>query len=190
MKELTLLALLAVVACKESSSEPRKQVEAAKPTDTATVAALVPPALATKLKFERREMRDQFDDTFSVLAPADWKQEEGFATLKPPGEDAWGSSMRISSDCAGSCVEKDWAAVTDKEEFARMREGEVVADTKTPTSRLMIAKTDKVTAVKYAWWEISATRYAVCSASLKEPYRDAAPAFLKACQSAKVTSHD
>jgi hypothetical protein len=179
--------VVAGAGCKQASSEPQQAAAAPAAAKPAELSIEVPAALKDKLKFEKRQMKDQFDDVYDVLAPAGWVQVDGFASVHPADEDTWGSSMRFDSDCAGACTAKDWAVVTDKEEFADMREGEIMQDTKTATSRLMIAKNDKVTAVKYAWWTAGASRYSVCSASLKEPYREAAAAFVKACQFATIT---
>jgi hypothetical protein len=185
---------IALVACKQSGSTPAadtaaaaKPVEVAAPAITpASVNSLVPAALAGKLTFATRELTDQFDFKFTAAMPAGWVQDDGFASLHPADEPSFGSAMRISKTCAGACAPKDWAAVTQKEEFASLSEAKLLGDKATPTSRLVIAETDKVTVVKYAWWTADASRYAVCAASLKAPYREAVQAFAKACQAVTV----
>jgi hypothetical protein len=188
------LALLA--ACKQASSSPegdKAATSAAKPVEVApsaitpaAVNALVPSALAGKLTFATRELVDQFDFKFTVAVPAGWVQDDGFASLHPADEPSFGSSMRLGKTCAGGCGPKDWAAVTEKEEFASLLQAKVLEDKATATSRLMIVESDKVTVVKYAWWTADASRYAVCSASLKDPYRVAVQAFAKACQAVTI----
>jgi len=197
---LAIAILSSLVACKQRSSEPAKAESptlASKPVEAdspavgpATINALVPAKLADKLTFATRELTDQFKFTFSLAAPADWVQAEGFATVHPPGEEAFGSAMRISKTCAGVCTPKDWAAVTEKEEFASMRSSKLLEDKLSATSHLVIAEANEVTVIKYAWWKPDASRYAICSATLKAPYREAAPAFAKACQAVASTGRE
>jgi hypothetical protein len=193
LRVLGIIGSSGVIGCNAASqdapatkaSEPTNAVEAPAPAEA--VRSLVPPGLAAKLKFESRELRDQFDWNFKVLAPAGWPQNEGYASLRPSDEDTWGTKFYLSHTCAGACVVKDWAAVTDGEEFAKLAQEKVAQDEKTPTSRLMISNTKDITTVKYASWTAHATGYWTCTALLKAPYREAAPAFARACQSATAT---
>lgn len=191
MKHLGWCVFLCVVGCKDSRDAPAtKSVEpaaAAAAPAAPKIDSLVPAALAGKLTFEKRELRDQFAWTFSVQAPTGWSQQEGFASLKPADEDNFGSKMYLSHDCAGACSDKDWAAVTNDEEFADLAKEQVAQDEKTATSRLMVTSANDITTVKYAWWAAGSTGYWTCTALLKKPYPEAAGAFAKACQTATAT---
>jgi hypothetical protein len=173
--------------CKQGSKDaPAKAVEStqAEAPPEKLVDSLVPPSLAASLKFEPRVLGDQFKWSFSLPAPAGWPQNEGYASVRPPKEDTWGTKFYLGHTCAGACVDQDWAPVVDKEEFAKMAKEQVAKDEQTGTSRLMITNAGDITTVKLAKWSVGPSGYWTCTALLKAPYREAAPAFAKACESA------
>lgn len=196
MTKLALL-LIAAAACgksdKSSSSAPKTA-----PIDVAGVNALVPAELEGKLVFEQRDLIEErgkrSKTTYTMAAPKDWEQDmKMFASLKPKSEANLGffTSLRVGSNCDGTCEPKDWAKTSEKVNFAQFREGwKITKDDQTKTTHLMIAEKDDQTNVTYAWWADGASKYYSCSASLEGEIKAAADAFAKACQAVSVKGDD
>jgi hypothetical protein len=206
-KSLTILSLAFVFALgcsgdkSNSSGSSAAQATPPKPTiDLAAIQADVPAALRDKIVFEEREITSTMGsrkDVYTMAAPKSWKPGDMnmFAKLKPADTDGFGNftELHLSSNCDGACVSKDWAAVSEKVNFAQFRgEGfKVVKDEKSASNHLMVAtnKEDSTTYVVYAWWTEGASRYFSCSVTLDKGFsadgpdpRAAAPAFERACK--------
>jgi hypothetical protein len=189
-----LIAVLAAACGKASSSSSDKAAAPSVAIDAAAVNALVPAELKAKLVFEKTDIiedRGRHNTTYTVAAPKGWKQDmKGFASLKGPDDLGFLTSFRVGSNCDGTCEPKDWAKVSDHALFAQFGDWKVQKNDVTPTSRLLIAEKDDNTTVVYAWWENGARKYHMCSASLEQPVKSAAPAFAKACQAVGISGDD
>ena len=162
--------------------------------DPAAANALVPAELKDKIVFEQRdivEARGKRDVTFTVAAPKGWEQSNKmFAKLSPGNDLGFMTSFDVGTNCDGRCEAKDWAATSEKVNFAQFRDGKIIKDEATKTSHLMIAEKGDKTYVVYAWWQEGAKRYATCSASLEAPAAPAAPAFVEACKAVRIQGLD
>ena len=190
------IAAAAPAAAPAVAQEDKGGGAAAAPAVTlhlAGINALVPAALKAKVAFEKAEIkreRGSRTTAFTLAAPKGWAQEsKEFSNLSPAGQDMLGTSIDVGTNCAGVCEPKDWAAVSD-EDFAQFKDAKILKDEKTPTSRLMIAEMSDKTYVQHATWTAGAKRYATCVVTLEDEYREAAPAFAKACQTVGMSGDD
>ena len=193
MKKLSTLLLVIAAACgkdKSASAPP------AQPIDVAGVNALLPAELKDKLVFEQREIVEERGKrskvTYTLAAPKGWENDmKMFASFKPKGDTNLGFMTEISvgSNCDGRCEAKDWAAVSEKVNFAQFRgEGwKVVKEEKNKTNHLLIAEKEDSTYVQYAWWNDGARKYWTCRATLDSAeLKGTGPAFAKACQAVNL----
>jgi hypothetical protein len=166
--------------------------------DVAAVNALVPAALKDKLVFEKRDIPDESSKkptTWTLAAPKGWEQKmKMFAKVRPPDSADMGfmTEFGVSSNCNGSCEPKDWAAESDKVNFAQFKTNgsKIEKDEKGANDRTLIAATDDKRYVVYAWWTSGAKKYFYCTATLEKQVMDAAPAFEKACKAVSVSGDD
>ncbi|MFT3698175.1 MAG: hypothetical protein QM831_33850 [Kofleriaceae bacterium] len=191
-----LFAILLVAACGKGDKAADSKGGGGAPAvaiDAAAVNALVPADLKDKLVFEKQDFHEKHghhDITYTVAAPKDWKPRmEGMMNLHGPDAVGFMTSMDLGSNCDGSCEPKDWAAVSDKVNFAQFtKDGwKVTKDDKQANGRLLIAEKDDSTYVTYAWWQKGDKRYYTCTVSLDKPVKTAGEAFAKACQAVNVT---
>jgi len=193
MTKTTLALFLGLVACGGG-----KKSEPAKPIDAAAVNALVPAALKDKVVFEQRSFElkmGKHGTTYTVALPKNWKQQsEMFGNFHGDDKAGFMSAMTVGSNCNGECKEKDWAAESDKADFAPLAKGKVLKDDKAKGRRTMIAETGgdsmKQTIVVTAWWTDGDKNYHHCRAELDEAIKDAAPAFEKACAIVNIDGDD
>jgi hypothetical protein len=187
LKNLSLVLVLVAACGKDSGSSGPK----AAPIDVAGVNALVPAELKDKLVFEERaleEGRGKRTSSYTLAVPKAWEQESKvFAKAKPPGSEFFFTNVTVGSNCDGECKPKDWAQVSEKENFAQFRSGwNITKDDSTKTSHLMIASKDDRTDVQYAWWADGGRKYYTCSVTLEKELAKAADAFAKACQAVTI----
>lgn len=193
----TSLALLSTVAAcgKGDKGGGGSAAAPAAALDLAGINALVPEALKAKVTFEKAEIkreRGRRTAVFTLAAPKGWTQKQkDFSTLSPADQEGmFGTSIDVGTNCDGVCQPKDWAAVSDKSNFAQFKDAKILKDEKTATSRLMIAEMSDKTYVQHATWTAGAKRYSTCMVTLKDEYREAAPAFAKACESVSLSGDD
>jgi hypothetical protein len=104
--------------------------------DVDAVNALVPADLKSKLVFELGDVpkgeHGFKDDNFRGVLPKGWKAGFMPGNMKPADGDDFTSktfggkvAMTINSNCDGTCEAKDWAAVSDKVNFAQYASGKV-----------------------------------------------------------------
>ena len=192
MTRTTLALCVALAACGGKKAEPPR------PIDVAAINALVPAALKDKVVFEQRTFElklGKHGTTYTVALPKTWKQQsEMFGNFKGDDKAGFMSAMTVGSNCNGECKEKDWAAESDKADFAPLAKGKIIKDEKAPGRRTMIASAGedmmKTTTVVTAWWTDGAKNYHHCRAELDDAIKDAAPAFEKACAIVNVDGDD
>jgi len=204
MTRKAMLVLVIAAACgkgdkKEGASSSGGGGAPAAKLDVAGVNALVPAALKDKLVFEQREVKEEGghrEPSYTLAAPKGWEQKmKMMATLRPPEGSSLGfmTELHVGSNCDGDCVAKDWAATSDKVNFAQFKSNgsKIDKDEKGKSDRTLVASTDEGKKyVVYAWWEDGAKRYHYCSATLEKEVADAAPAFEKACKAVSVSGED
>jgi hypothetical protein len=142
-----------------------------------------------------------------MVVPKGWKKGFMPGELEPADADNFGSktfgktTLRIGTNCDGTCEKKDWAATADKATFGPIltgMKGKAVKDEKAGdgNGRLVVFETerdpnspfgDKDVAVYVvrAWWTKDSTKYWTCHAELGVPAKGLAAAFEKVC--AKVS---
>ena len=172
------LLLVALIACK--GDKPKVTI------DLAPINALVPSPLKDKLVFEQRAITIGHA-TYTLAAPRSWTQE---GKLFAHWKGAEHSRLEVGSNCDGTCTPKDWAAISDKVNFAPRAKGKVLKDDKGANRRTMIAQTSiggqETTDIVVAWWTDGANRYHQCTATLDDTIKDAASAFEKVCQAVVI----
>ena len=190
---ILFLAMLAV-ACgkKDSDKKGGEGGGSTAATDVSAVNAAVPKELAGKLQFEAAKGEK---DRFSFAAPRGWKAGVMPGSYQPPDDANFGFMTRysVSTNCDGDCSAKDWAAVTDKVEFAQLTGGDftVDKDEKADGSRFVVARSsDGSVVVAAAWWKKDAPHYVYCRAKLDGDAAKALAAFEKACRSVSISSWD
>ena len=200
----TTLSAAALAGCGKSESPSssgaasKDKAPPAAPIDVAAVNALVPEALKAKLEFEKRDIvleRGRDKMTYTVAAPKGWKHaSKMFANLEPEsGTFGMFNKLKVNSNCDGACEPKDWAAISDKVDFAPYAKGKIVKDEKGKNRRTMIAEGAGATSavnVIVAWWDDGGRNYWTCSAALEQDLAAAAPAFEKACQVVNIEGDD
>jgi hypothetical protein len=195
---VTLGIALALIGCgKPDRKDGSGSAAASMPAvviDLAAVNALVPPGLKDRLVFEKRDLvieRGKRRTTYTVAAPAGWTQDSKlFAHLKATDK---ASRLEVGSNCDGECTPKPWEAIADRVNFAPRAQGKVTRDDRAPGRRTMIADVDTggtATVVITAWWTDGDRSYHTCTASLDQTFKDAAPAFAKACQAVAIDGDD
>jgi hypothetical protein len=206
MTRLAIIGLLGLGAlgCGKSSDEPPKVDVGAD--HVAAVNAAIPAELKGKVEFELgtvKEDRGRSSKSFKLAIPKGWKKSF-MGELVPPDADNFGSktmgrtSIGVSSNCDGTCEKKDWAAVSDKVNFAQFTggkiEGKLVKDEKGENRRTLVFESkpsevfpekDVAFHIVTAWWDPSGTKYFTCTADVGQPVKGLAAAFEKAC--AKVS---
>lgn len=192
--------VLAALGCGGDSKAPPK-VDI--PADhAAAVNALVPADLKDKVVFEVAAYPEHdFNKgtTYRAALPKGWKVTH-MGELEPADADNFGSPtlgrtrFGIGSNCDGECKKKDWAATSDKVDFAQFTggkiDGKVLKDEKTEHGRLLVFEharggpfADKDVAIRIvrAWWTGDSAKYFTCRAELGAPAKELAAAFEKAC---------
>jgi hypothetical protein len=196
LKNFSLLLVLVAAACGKDKGS---AATASAPIDVAGVNALVPADLKAKLVFEQRDLTEErgkrSKTTYTMAAPKDWEQDmKMFASVKPKDDSDLGfmTSLRVGSNCDGTCEAKDWAKVSEKVNFAQYRSGDwkIIKDESNKTTHLMIAQQGDSTYVTYAWWADGARKYYSCTAALEKNAAPAADAFAKACQAVSIKGDD
>ena len=193
---LILSLLAASAACKNKQAAPSVDIDDAH---VAAVNAAVPADLKDKITFAVGDVKGMGkNDNFKAAVPKGWKAGFMPGSLEPADADNFGSkmlgktSMKIGSDCNGTCEKKDWAAVSDKVYFANMtgdKDGKVIKDEKGENRRTVVfegklsdfPEHDVAVRIVTAWWDPEGTRYFVCEVDLGPPVKGAAAAFEKAC---------
>ena len=190
---------LALVACgKKADNSDKGKAKAGAPAatiDVAGVNALVPAALKDKIVFEQRTLVEEqgHDKTsYTLAAPKGWTQDSKmFVTLKGDDKAGFFTSMKVGTDCGGDCTAgKDWAKISEQDQFSGLEKGQVAKDEKAKNGRTMIStdtSNTKTTTVMRVWWNDGEDHYYTCSAELDESVKDAAPAFEKACSAVNVS---
>lgn len=202
-----IAAVMAVAACGKSDSKDGGGAAAATdlPADhVAAVNALIPADAKDKLEFEAASVDEGTKNSprvWKVARPKDWKESNVIpGSFSPADSDGFGSKtlgrskFKIGSNCDGDCVAKDWAATSDKVDFAQFTNGsipgKVVRDEKTATGRTLVferalpesfPENEVAVYLVRAWWSDGAKRYQTCRADLGVPLRGALAAFEKAC---------
>lgn len=200
------LAVIAVAAlgCGKASSSTAAQgsaavaAEAPIAIDVAAINALVPDALKAQLVFEQRTLttvRGKKTATYTIAAPRDWVQDSKmFARMRPAEIYGRLTQLAVTANCDGACEPKDWAAVADRVDFAPRTSGVIRKEARSPGRRVLIAEVEagatRATVVVAAWWRDGAPSYHVCTATLAAPFRDAAPAFDKACEAIAIAGDE
>jgi hypothetical protein len=192
-----LVPLVVTAACGKSDKDKGASSAPAAQIDAAAVNALVPADLKDKLVFEKRDLIEERGKrskvTYTMAAPKDWEQDmKMFASVKPKSDSPLGfmTSLKVGSNCDGTCEPKDWAKTSEKVDFAQFRDGKIIKDEQNKTNHLMIAEKGDSTYVVYAWWADGARKYYNCHASLEAPVKAAVDAFAKACQAVNVSGDD
>ncbi|MDX2090476.1 MAG: hypothetical protein SFX73_21640 [Kofleriaceae bacterium] len=184
-----VVVALAAVACGKGD---KQGGATAKPADVAGVNALIPAALKDKFVFEETtlvEKRGSRKTLYKVVAPKGWKQEmESLVRLKPPTDMGFMTGFNVGTNCDGTCTPKDWAAVVDKQVKRFDKESKLLKDEKGPNNRTVIAEASSgTTLVLVASWKDGDREYLHCGGTLEKEVKEAAPAFVKACESLTVT---
>jgi hypothetical protein len=195
-----LSAVLAIAGCGDAEREPAAAQRSSKPVeiDTATINALVPIALRSKLAFDKRAYaidRGPRRTTYTLAAPRGWLQSsEMSVNLRPEPRAGYIARLSVSAVCDGACTAKPWEAIADRLQFAPRARGTVLKDVKQPGRRTMIAVVDRpgvaTTDVVTAWWSDGDRNYHTCTASLDPAIKDAAPAFEAACLAVAIAGDD
>jgi len=204
MTRFAVLVLVAAACGKDPNAVPKADVTK---EHVAAVNAALPAELKGTLEFELgtvKEGKGRREGAFKLARPKGWK--DGFmpGELEPADADNFGSktlgrsSFTVSSNCDGACEKKDWAATSDKVNFAPFTsgtvEGKVVKDVKGTNTRTLVfehvvsesfPEKDVAISIVTAWWSPEGSRYFTCRAELGTPLKGAAAAFEQAC--AKVT---
>lgn len=188
---MTKLGMVLVALAALGCGKGEKKGAAAAPTDVAGVNALVPAALKDKFVFEEAtitEKRGRSKTIYKLVAPKGWKQEmESFASLKPPTDLGFMTEFKVGTNCDGTCEPKDWAAVVDKQ-VKQFGDAKLLKDEKGPNRRTVIAEVSSgMTLALVAWWKDGDREYMHCGGTLDKQVKDAAAAFVKACESVSVT---
>lgn len=200
MTRLAMLVLVAAACGKDPNAVPKADVTA---EHVAAVNAAVPAELKGTLEFELatvKEGKGRREGSFKVAAPKGWKPGFMPGELEPADADNFGSktlgrtSFRVGSNCDGACEKKDWAATSDKVNFAQYASGQVkgkvVKDEKGKNTRTLVfehevsesfPEKDVAVTIVRAWWDPDGSRYFTCSAELGTPVKAAAAAFELAC---------
>lgn len=145
----------------------------------------LPASLKGKLAFEAMTIGDHDDAV--VVRPKDWKSVFD-GNFSGPDELGFGTSYWVSSNCDGMCEAKDWAAVSDKVDFAQFRDGKtkVLKDEKASGERVAVGTNEEKTYIVVVRWKEGASRYFACRATLAKEAKEAADAFEKACRTLKI----
>jgi hypothetical protein len=149
--------------------------------------AAVPKDLAAKLKFVEGAYDERGTKALAVL-PDGWQKSEVIpgAYSPPDGSDlGFMTKFTIGTNCDGTCEPKDWAATTDKVDFAQFAEAsfKVEKDDKAAGQRVLVATGgDGRKHVVAAFWKEGAKRYFLCRATLEDSAATAVAAFEKACR--------
>ncbi len=203
MTKQIALVLMLVAACGKKDSDKAAAPKPVVTIDAAAANALVPAALKDKVVFEKRTIkikRGGDDVSYTLAAPKTWTQQgEMFASLRGDGAAGGFSKLDINPNCGTSfkdseCKPKDWEKVADIATFAPLaKDRTVVKDEKAKGRRTMIsvdAGNTILTHVAVAWWNDGDSNYHICKADLDDAIKDAAPAFVKACEAVAIDGDD
>ena len=200
---MTRLAVIAVLAACGGDKDSAPKVDITE-ADLAAVNAAIPADLKGKVEFEigkvTSEKGKRSTKSFKMVRPKGWKAGFMPGSLEPADADNFGSKtlgkteMDVDSNCDGSCEKKDWAAVSDKVNFARFTdgkmEGKVLKDVKGKNERTVVfehklsenwPEKDVAVTISRAWWDPDGSRYFTCQVQLGTPVKGLADAFEKAC---------
>ncbi|MDQ3370861.1 MAG: hypothetical protein M3680_36040 [Myxococcota bacterium] len=200
MPTTCLLAGLALGGCGDKQALPKVSVTA---DHVAAVNAAIPADLKGTLEFELGTIVEGkgSTETYKLARPKGWKAGFMPGSLAPVDADHMGSSptvgkteMDVGSNCDGRCEEKDWAAISDKVNFAQFTsgqvEGKVLKDVKGTRTRTLVferkvsehfPEKDVAINIVTAWWADGGVRYFTCSVDVGVPLKGAVDAFEKAC---------
>jgi hypothetical protein len=164
---------------------------AAASDPTALANAAVPPEYRRILSFELKAHSHKYG-SFDAIVPSGWRYDPDTQTYTPPptqlpphGKLIGFSSMRISSTCAGTCADKDWASVIDKKVQEYRDKGYAIErdETPKPGQRLLVSKhADKRIYARF-FSKSGGNRYFVCEAEVDRFAEAAEAAFDAACTS-------
>ncbi len=202
MTRTGICVLMLIAACGKGSSGDAAKVDISV-DHVAAVNAAIPAEWKGKIEFVAGEIVDDKRRNpvrYKVAIPKDWKKGFMPGALEPADSDTFGSKtfgkteIQVGSNCDGTCEKKDWAATSDKVNFAQFAtgqtKGKVIKDEKSATGRTMVFEhevdssfPEKEVAVRIirAWWTDGAPRYYTCTADLGTPAKGLAAAFEKAC---------
>ncbi len=158
--------------------------------------AAIPTSYKNILRFETRPHKRQYG-AFDAVVPAGWAYDADTKLYTPPksqlppnGTLIGFSSMRISTTCAGTCADKDWASIIERKvQDYRDKGYHIERDERpTPDHRLVVSKhADKRTYARF-FSKSGANRYFVCEAEVDRFAAAAEAAFDAAC--AALVIHD
>lgn len=174
------------------------------PEHVAAVNALIPAAWQGRVGFETGTLidkRGKQGDVYRLALPTGWKPSYMPGSLQPADADDFGRSpalgavlaLRVTSNCNGECVPKDWAVESDRAFFHKFTDGKatgrVVKDERTPTSRTLVFQRDAGARpdlpgeinILRAWWKKNGSQHFLCEAKLQGAATELAPAFELAC---------
>ena len=205
----TWVALAALVASATAGGcggkkdrPPAADKAAAKPDAKAELAAVAAQALPDVNGKIPEELRGKLEftavlgerDRHVAVQPKGWESGAQPSSIRPPDAAGLGfmTSYSTDSNCDGKCEPKDWAAAADKIDFAPLtgQDFTVLKDEKSPTGRLVVARTIDHTYVVATQWKEGAKRYFACHATLDQELAAAAPAFEAACRAMRVVAWD
>ncbi len=177
-----VLAIGAAAACGKGGGGGGGGGGKAPDADPATANAAVPAELKGKLEFVTA--RDERHN-LSWVTPKGWKEGVIPGDVKPPDDASFGFMTKygVGTNCDGTCVAKDWAAVADKVNFAQLASaGTVERDEKSSDSRTMVVALGDRRELVIAWWKQGADHYVTCEVSMEKEAQPAAAAFEAACK--------
>lgn len=190
----------ALGACSKNSQDAAKVDIGAD--HVAAVNAAIPADQKGKVEFELGTVEGgrKGKEAFKLAVPKGWKKGFMPGSLEPADTEGMGSktlgktSLKVGSDCNGTCEKKDWAAVSDKVYFAQFTggtvQGKVIKDDKGTNRRTLVFERkvndafpehDVAVNVITAWWDPDGARYFTCTAELGTPAKALAAAFELAC---------
>jgi hypothetical protein len=144
-------------------------------------------------------MSKRSEKKLKLVKPKDWKAGFMPGSLEPTatylGKPIFGKTeLVVGSNCDGRCETKDWAAVSDKQNFqplangAAAGQGKVVKDVKGKNTRTMVFESanadsdfDTAVTIMTAWWDPDGEKYFTCRAVLGVPAKSLADVFEKVC---------
>lgn len=153
--------------------------------------AAVPESYKRILSFELKSHKQDYG-SFDAVVPTGWRYDPDTQTYSPPvtllpphGKLIGFSSVRISTTCAGTCADKNWADVIDKKASEYKDKGYLIErdEMPSPGQRLVVSThADKRIYARF-FSKPGASRYFLCEAEVDRFAQAAQGAFEAACSS-------